>query len=75
MDTKNPYDELLTEQQLAQRIGCSKSKLRQDRCRGRGVPFIKLTGRLVRYRASDLQAYLEANRITPYAQSLERRNR
>lgn len=63
---KIAHDELLNEIQLSLRLGCSKSKLRQDRCRGRGLPYIKV-GRLVKYRLSDVQAYLDSQRIAPYA--------
>ena len=53
-------DPLLTERELAARLGCSREKLKLDRRKGIGCPHIKI-GRLVRYRASDVEAWLAAN--------------
>ena len=59
-------DKLLNEREVALQIGCSPSKLRQDRCRGLGLPYVKF-GRLVKYASSDVQAYLDTHKITPNA--------
>jgi excisionase family DNA binding protein len=45
---------------LAARLGVSRSTLQSWRYAGRGPRFIKL-GRLVRYRSTDVDAYLQAN--------------
>ena len=54
----------LTEKQVASMIGVSISKLRQDRCRCRSIPYSKF-GRLVRYSLADIQAAMGENRIKP----------
>ena len=40
---------------------CSLATLERDRWAGTGVPFIKM-GRLVRYRKSDIRAWLEQHK-------------
>jgi len=51
---------LLTPSEAATYIGVSKNTLSVWRCVGRyAIPFIKV-GRLVRYRRSDLEAWLES---------------
>ena len=52
--------ELIDEVTLAARLGVSRSTLQSWRYAGRGPRFIKL-GRMVRYRNSDVDAYLHAN--------------
>ena len=52
--------ELIDEPTLASRLGVSRSTLQSWRYAGRGPRFIKL-GRIIRYRASDVDAYLIAN--------------
>jgi len=55
---------LYTEQQVNVLLGISLSKLRQDRCYGRGLKYIKI-GRSIRYHRDDISAYLQENRINP----------
>lgn len=50
-------DTYLTEHQLAERLQCSPETLRLHRRRGVGCPWLKI-GRLVRYRASDVDAWI-----------------
>lgn len=57
-------DEILTRQALAQRLGISEEALAQMATRGTGPRYVKLSGRLVRYRMSDVNAWLEANLVT-----------
>ncbi len=53
------HRELLTTAETAVLLGVGKSTLDQDRLYGRlGLPFVRL-GRSVRYRRSDIEAYLE----------------
>jgi excisionase family DNA binding protein len=52
--------ELIDEPTLASRLGVSRSTLQSWRYNGRGPRFIKL-GRMVRYRTTDIDAYLRAN--------------
>lgn len=50
-------DKLLSEKEVARLINMSLSFLQHDRQRGGGIPFIKI-GATVRYRKSDVDAYL-----------------
>lgn len=51
---------LWTPRQAADYLGKSESFLENDRWKGPTIPYIKV-GRAVRYRASDVMAYLERN--------------
>lgn len=53
-------DHLIDETALATRLAVSRSTLQSWRYSGRGPRFIKL-GRMVRYRVTDVEAYLSAN--------------
>ncbi|MCX6596722.1 MAG: DNA-binding protein [Acidobacteria bacterium] len=59
MTQQHIQERLLTEVQIFERTGRSLPSLRRDRLFGRGIPFVKV-GRQVRYRESDLAAYLES---------------
>ena len=48
-------------EQVAKVLQTSVDALAQDRYRGRGIPFVKVGGR-VRYLRDDVLAYLAANR-------------
>lgn len=50
-------DKLLTQKEVKEIIGLADSTLEQWRLKGKGPKFIKL-GRLVRYRLSDIDAYI-----------------
>lgn len=54
-------DKLLTTEQAAQYLGVSKAFLERDRWAGARIPFIKIGTRSIRYRLSDLEAYVEAS--------------
>lgn len=60
--TKTAIDDsraLLTTAEAASILGIGKSTLDQDRLFGRlGLPFVRL-GRSIRYRRSDVEAYLQ----------------
>ena len=49
---------LFSQETLAAIRDCSLATLERDRWAGTGVPFVKM-GRLVRYRKSDITAWLE----------------
>lgn len=49
---------LLTPKEAAEYLGIPEGTLAQWRSQRRGPPYIKLEERLVRYRLSDLEAYL-----------------
>ena len=51
--------DLLDEARLASKLNVSRSTLQSWRYRGCGPRFIKI-GRLIRYRAADVDAYLRA---------------
>jgi excisionase family DNA binding protein len=55
----DPTD-LVDEVRLASRLGVSRSTLQSWRYSGRGPRWIKL-GRLIRYRTTDVDRFLEAN--------------
>ena len=50
-------DKLLTQKEVKEITGLADSTLEQWRLKGKGPKFIKL-GRLVRYRLSDIEAYI-----------------
>ena len=50
---------LITTQEAATYLGVSKAFLERDRWAGARIPFIKVGTRAVRYRISDLEAYLD----------------
>ncbi|MEZ5548904.1 MAG: helix-turn-helix domain-containing protein [Pseudomonadales bacterium] len=52
--------QLLNTQQAATYLSVSKAFLERDRWAGARVPFIKIGSRAVRYRAEDLDAYIES---------------
>jgi predicted DNA-binding transcriptional regulator AlpA len=49
-------EKLLSDRDLSQLTGRSRSSLQKDRLRGDGVPFVRI-GRLVRYHASDVEEW------------------
>jgi predicted DNA-binding transcriptional regulator AlpA len=54
-------DDLLDPRQAATRLGLPSARtLEAWRLRGYGPPFLRLSPRLVRYRASDIERWLEA---------------
>ena len=55
-----PSDDLLTEGEAARLRRQSVRTLQAERLRGTGCTYVKL-GRSVRYRHSDVMAYIEAN--------------
>lgn len=52
-------DSLLSDRDVEKITGRARSTLQKDRVSGSGIPFIRI-GRLVRYRQSDVSAYLDA---------------
>jgi predicted DNA-binding transcriptional regulator AlpA len=52
-------DPLLSDRDVEKITGRARSTLQKDRVSGSGIPFVRI-GRLVRYRQSDVEAYLEA---------------
>jgi len=56
--------DLLTVQQVSELTGISVETLNQWRSLRKGPPFLKIEGRLVRYRRADLVKYLDACRVS-----------
>jgi len=54
----------VNDKQAASLIGCSTGLLRKWRAQGKGPRVIRI-GRLVRYRISDLEAFLDAHVQAP----------
>jgi broad-specificity NMP kinase len=54
----------LTEIEVAEMLSCSRSKLRNDRCRRRGLPYYKINNS-IRYEMTDIIAYMEERRVDP----------
>lgn len=53
-------DALLNETEAGRRLGFSVRTLQGWRIRGGGPPFLKMSRRAVRYRASDLEAWIRS---------------
>jgi predicted DNA-binding transcriptional regulator AlpA len=51
------FDQLLSDRDVGKITGRAQSTLQKDRVAGKGIPFVRI-GRLVRYRQSDVNAYL-----------------
>jgi len=55
-------DEIMTPEELSEYAKRSLKTLEADRLHRRGIPYVKI-GRQVRYRRSDIEAYLAANTV------------
>lgn len=65
---KNRLDDtLFNERQAAHFLGCSIFKLQRDRRIGSPMPYVKI-GRNIRYRLSELEAYLQKHSYTSTSQ-------
>ena len=65
LDLINEYEQspdwaFFNQQTVAAIRGCSLATMERDRWAGIGVPFVKM-GHLVRYRKSDIHAWLEGH--------------
>ena len=60
--TDNP--KYLNEKEVAMITGRALQTLRNDRFRGRGIPYVKLE-RSVRYSLADIIEFMEARKIIP----------
>lgn len=64
MALQTPTAATLTERESAAHVGYSVAYLRAARRAGRGPAYIRV-GRTIRYLPRDLDAWLEAHRVTP----------
>jgi len=62
--------QLLNTKQAANYLAVSNAFLERDRWAGARIPFIKLGSRAVRYRVSDLDAYIENSIRTSTSQQV-----
>lgn len=53
---------LLTTREAASYLCVSKAFLERDRWEGASIPFVRIGSRSVRYKATDLEAYVQARR-------------
>ena len=53
---------LLTEKEVQEYYKINVNTLQRNRSMGLGLPYVKL-GRLVRYKVSDIEKYLDANTV------------
>jgi predicted DNA-binding transcriptional regulator AlpA len=58
-------DPLLTREQVESRYGLTKRYLEVCAWRGDGPPMVKISRRMVRYRASDIEKWIADHRIDP----------
>ena len=50
---------LLTDTEVAALYGCAVATLRNMRWRGEGPAFVRLGGRMIRYKPADVQAFID----------------
>jgi len=62
---QSALDELLTTADVAGRLGVPPRTLEQWRYLGRGPAYIKVGNKSVRYRQSDIDAFLDDHRVVP----------
>jgi predicted site-specific integrase-resolvase len=63
---------ILTEKEAAKRLFARPDTLRKWRTRGRGPTYLKLSGK-IRYRADDLEKFIEQSRVVPSERKRRRR--
>ncbi len=67
-------DQLFCTKSMAKLLGVSTQWLEIGRTKGYGPPFLKLTNRMIRYRASEVKAWLDTkmyNNTSEYADMAE----
>jgi hypothetical protein len=67
LEESSSIEQLFDGRDAAKILSCSVAVLRKWRLLGKGPAFCK-AGRLVRYRETDLAAFLDANRNDPKAE-------
>lgn len=58
------FDDLLTEEEMAERLGYTRAWLRSQRLAGNGPAFMKLGNRIM-YDPADVRAWLETLKTKP----------
>jgi hypothetical protein len=64
-----PLARLLSDRDLEQITGRSRSSWQKDRVKGGGIPYVRV-GRLIRYRADDVKRYLDQRTETSTSQRI-----
>jgi predicted DNA-binding transcriptional regulator AlpA len=59
--TQEVVMELLTQREVSKMINMSEAWLEQKRCKGGGIPFIKI-GRSVKYDRKDVEEFIEKHK-------------
>lgn len=59
------HDTWLTEKQVESLTGISTSTLQKHRFNGTGLPYVKLSARMIRYSQSAIVRYMHAHEIVP----------
>lgn len=54
---------LLRPAEVAERLNVELETLSAWRIQGRGLPFVRFNGRVVRYRESDVEAFIDSNTV------------
>jgi len=58
-------ERLLSEREVAERLAISEVTLQNWRAENKGPAFLRLESRMVRYRESDIEAWLAAQEVRP----------
>lgn len=64
MPEMNP-ERLLTDAEVASRLGVQVQKVRDWRSMAYGPAYVRIGARVIRYRESDLEAFIERGRVDP----------
>jgi len=56
-------DRYLSDKEVSKITGIRVGTLRNNRYQRKGIPYVKLTSKMCRYKLSDVLAYMEQNRI------------
>lgn len=67
MESQTNRKPVLTVKEAAEYLGLAQSTLNKWRCIGGGPEYLKL-GKVIRYRQSDLDAFLKSNRVQSTSQ-------
>jgi excisionase family DNA binding protein len=67
-------EQIMIEQEVADKLVVKKATTTKWRARGKGPPFLKI-GSKVRYRLSDVEAWIESRRVVPGSAPKPRRSR
>lgn len=63
-------DRLLTPTELAERLGVSVGTLANMRWRGGGPPYIRMSGRCVRYRPSAVEKWISEREVSSTSEEI-----